>query len=88
MPKKVSLPIDFNRKMPLGRGEFGTVYQGTFNGMEVAVKRIIVFDLKDQLFDSQEEKIMKEMNHENVLKLYHVHEDEDFKYSLRIKFCM
>ncbi len=66
--------MEYNRQKILGRGHFGTVFDGTFGGTKVAVKRIQLFDCKPQ-----EESTMGKFEHENVLKLIHVEENEDFK---------
>ena len=66
--------VIYDRKRVLGRGHYGTVFLGTLDGMEVAVKRIQILDCKPQ-----EENTMGIFDHENVLKLIRVKEDEDFK---------
>ena len=65
----------------LGRGTSGVVFRGSFNGKDVAVKRIDKLEFnkisaKDQ---DREEKAMTKLNHPNVLKLFHVAHDDHFK---------
>lgn len=57
-----------------GRGKFGIVYGGTYEGNPVAVKKISidVFTSEDELKQMQREvEGHGQMNHENVLKLLH-----------------
>jgi serine/threonine protein kinase len=69
--------LTFDRQKVLGVGGFGTVYQGAWGETEVAVKRILI---KDAATNEQEEKALKILHHPNVIKLFHVQKDLDFKY--------
>jgi serine/threonine protein kinase len=69
--------LTFDRQNVLGVGGFGTVYQGVWGKTKVAVKRILI---KDAASNEQEEKALKLLDHPNVIKLFHVEEDQDFKY--------
>ena len=77
----------------LGNGSFGIVYEGSFDGNPVAVKKILL----DKV--GREVDLHKELNHENVLKLLHVDVEQDnldfkyfliryllFKYNRQLKF--
>ncbi|KAI9561019.1 hypothetical protein GHT06_011975 [Daphnia sinensis] len=73
----------------LGKGAYGIVYEGSWNGKKVAIKRIDkteFFVLKSSTADStnarqqREEDNMRKLDHPNVLKLLHVEVDENFKY--------
>ena len=70
--------MTFERSRILGRGTFACVFFGTLNEIPVAVKRIQLHDLEES-FKKWEETAMKQLNHENVVKLLHVEENEDFK---------
>ncbi len=61
----------------LGVGGFGTVFECTWGGVKVAVKRILK---SNAITTEQEEKALKMLDHTNVIKLFHVEEDQDFKY--------
>jgi serine/threonine protein kinase len=71
--------LTFDRQKVLGKGGFATVYEGVWgkSKTKVAVKRIVVGDAAT---NEQEEMALKMLDHENVIKLFHVEEDQDFKY--------
>jgi serine/threonine protein kinase len=69
------MEIQYNRTVPLGEGGYGSVFQGTFKGREVAVKRVeLVNDT-----NNNEEEALKRLDHPNIVKLFHVECTEDFK---------
>jgi serine/threonine protein kinase len=67
--------IQFDDKVRLGEGGYGTVFSGTFRGNEVAVKRVLVIDATNK----NEEKFMQQLNHPNIVKLFHFYSDNTFK---------
>lgn len=74
--------MKFDKENVLGRGFSAQVFSGTFNGKDVAVKRIeksVGLNL-DKAAQELEEETMKNLDHPNVLKLLHVQDDNDFKY--------
>lgn len=71
----MGLTFEFDRKTILGQGAYGPVFAGEWNNVTVAVKRIQLHDL----LSDREESTMKDLNHRNVVKLYAVEEDENFK---------
>lgn len=77
MAKAGSVPfsgkIKLDLKSVLGKGNFGSVYEGTYEGRQVAVKRILVENVSPR-----EIKLHPTLEHENVLKVYAVEEDENF----------
>ncbi len=66
-----------DRQRILGEGGFATVFEGTWGGVKVAVKRILK---SNAVTTEQEERALKMLDHINVIKLFHVEEDQDFKY--------
>ena len=66
--------VKLDRSNRLGEGGYGAVFQGKFNGKDVAVKRI---DLPK--VDENEELALKQLDHPNVIKLLHSESDNDFK---------
>lgn len=65
--------ILYNSNEILGRGSFGIVYKGTFNGRPVAVKQIY-FKAGQEEQVAQETKFLLESDgHENIIKCFHVH---------------
>ncbi len=69
--------LSFDRHKVLGKGIYGTVYEGVWGEVKVAVKRIL---LRDAASNEQEEKALKMLDHTNVIKLFHVENDQDLKY--------
>jgi serine/threonine protein kinase len=71
-----SVKVDESRE--IGRGGFGTVYAGTYEGNQVAVKKIFVTFMNPEAKEQKrevEEHIR--LHHENVIKLLHVSEEKD-----------
>ena len=64
-----------DNKIILGQGAYGIVYEDTWNGRKVAVKRIQLFETTSK----REEEALKKLDHPNVVKLFHVDKDKDFK---------
>lgn len=85
LPNTSQPMMKYDRDRILGTGFSSQVFLGTFDGENVAVKRIL--KKVDSKVDSEvvkalqnrEETAMQKLNHPNVLKLIHVQEDEDFK---------
>jgi serine/threonine protein kinase len=68
------MEIEFNRQVRLGRGGFGSVFPGTFQGRKVAIKRVELVNATDN-----EEEALKQLDHPNIVKLFHVECTDDFK---------
>jgi serine/threonine-protein kinase/endoribonuclease IRE1 len=68
------MEIQYNRAVPLGEGGYGSVFQGTFKGREVAVKRVLL-----NMANDNEEEALRKLDHPNIVKLFHVECDKDFK---------
>ena len=69
--------IKFDRKKLLGKGGFADVYEGTYEEKPVAVKRILVTNLNISL--EREINLQPRLQHENVLKILTVEQDDDFR---------
>jgi hypothetical protein len=69
--------LTIHRAKILGKGNYGTVFEGTWCDLKVAVKRI---PIENATSSEREENALKIFNHENVIKLFHVEENDDFKY--------
>jgi serine/threonine protein kinase len=65
-----------DNKEILGQGGYGTVYEDTWNGRKVAVKRIPLTHISS---NEREKEALKKLVHPNVVKLFHVDKDENFK---------
>ena len=73
--ESVSLSISIDREKVLGKGRYGIVYEGTWMGRKVAVKRIQIENVEN----NKEEKALQKLDHPNVVKLYHIESDSDFR---------
>ncbi len=69
--------LTINKNKILGEGSSGIVFEGVWEGIPVAIKRIPVNDTTNS---EREAKALRHFNHGNVIKLLHVEEDKDFKY--------
>ena len=69
------MEIQFDDKVRLGEGAYGSVFPGTFQGNKVAVKRVLLIDATNE----NEENIMQQLDHPNVVKLFHIDRDDNFK---------
>ena len=69
------MEIQFDGQVRLGEGGYGTVFPGTFQGNNVAVKRVLVIDATNE----NEENILQQLNHPNIVKLFHFYSENDYK---------
>jgi predicted Ser/Thr protein kinase len=75
LPQSVSLSIKLEKSVILEKGTYGTVFEGEWNGKKVAVKRIE----KTECENNKEEEALQKLDHPNVVKLYHVESDRNFR---------
>jgi predicted Ser/Thr protein kinase len=73
--ESVSLSITIDRDAILGTGGYGTVFRGEWNNKIVAVKRIELVKCENK----KEEEALQKLDHPNVVKLYRVESDRDFR---------
>jgi hypothetical protein len=66
------MEIQFDGKIRLGVGGYGSVFPGTFRESQVAVKRVLLIDTTDE----NEENILKQLN---IVKLLHFFSNETFR---------
>lgn len=81
-PKPFSEKIKYNRSSVIKKGAFGQTYLGSYDDGIVSVKRIAAH--RAQLKQSIELQI--DLDHDNVVKLYTVEDDEDFWYGAAVFF--
>jgi serine/threonine-protein kinase/endoribonuclease IRE1 len=68
--------IKIDRSKILGTGSCGIVFEGTWNGKKVAVKRVQIANTESS---KPEEEALQKLDHPNVIKLFDVQSDEDFR---------
>ncbi len=73
--------ISYSGNVLLGRGGYIRVHPGSFNGCNVAVKRILLIDC---VGEEREIKLQLKLNHENVVKILEVDKDNDFRFSIHV----
>ena len=64
----------------IGTGGFGTVHRGTLRGSEVAIKKVQIDRLTPKRAD-REFDVMRMLDHPNVLKLLHVEERNEIRFT-------
>jgi serine/threonine protein kinase len=69
--------MELDKNEILGSGGYGVVFAGTYDGNPVAIKRIQFTDDLTELL--REEDALKKLNHPNVVKLYSITSNDDFK---------
>lgn len=69
--------ITIDKSAILGMGSYSTVFIGTFNGEQVAVKRIPLYRIEPM---ERQVEIIKLLNHNNVLRFLGFDNDRDFRY--------
>jgi serine/threonine protein kinase len=68
--------MEFDREKILGEGGYAIVFEHKWNGKPVAVKRITTNEVTS---NEREEDALKKLNHQNVIKLFHVESDKHFR---------
>ena len=66
--------IEFDPNDVLGDGGYGTVVSGMYKGQKVAVKIVRLINTNES-----EEHILKQLDHPNIVKLFHVEKDSKDK---------
>ncbi len=74
--QSVSLSISIDREKVLGKGRYGIVNEGTWMNRKVAVKRIQIENVQN---NKGGEEALQILDHPNVVKLYHVESNLDFR---------
>lgn len=74
--------LEINRGSLIGKGLYGTVFQGKLQGNKVTVKRVQLIDV-DENHHTKTIEIFKELSrpkaHPNVLHLMHYEQDSNFR---------
>ncbi|KAI9561154.1 hypothetical protein GHT06_012110 [Daphnia sinensis] len=72
---KASPKITFNRRDVLDKGHYGVVFRGLFDGLEVAVKRV----LHEYAPIISNENEFLQLNHPNIVRLLAIEDTEEFR---------
>jgi len=76
--------ISFDRRIILGRGSFGIVCKGELMNQEdgttrqVAIRRNLFDDIREFERQSKSFRLLMNLDHPNVIKLFHIEENGDF----------
>jgi len=76
--------ISYERTSILGRGGYGTVFEGELMNQKdntkrrVAIRRNPFHDKRDFERQSQSFQLLMNLDHPNVIQLFHIKEDGDF----------
>lgn len=81
-PKATSITVGlvkYDKTKLLGWGGIGSVYLGEYNGIKVAVKRVLMVTTAESYVN--EEEALNKLDHPNVIKLLYSESDhnQDFR---------
>ena len=65
----------------IGRSQYGQVYRATYDGSQVAIKRILIDGVDHEYVG------LKNLDHPNVLKLLHLEDKDPFRFRLFSRIC-
>lgn len=69
--------ITYDREKVLGSGGYGTVFEGKWGEVKVAVKRVELKHLENS--SKKGEKCLRNCNHPNVIQLFDSNKNLDFR---------
>jgi serine/threonine protein kinase len=72
------IKVDVNKI--LGSGGYGTVFQGEWNNIQVAVKQTLLSKVES---NKREEEALQKLNHPNVIKLLYAESDSENRYLIK-----
>jgi tRNA A-37 threonylcarbamoyl transferase component Bud32 len=68
---------DLELERQIGQGSFGKVYQGSYFGTKVAIKKIIVKDEREMVLIKREVDMLKDVRHPNIVSFYGICKQDD-----------
>ena len=79
-----NMKIEYDRKVPLGQGGYGSVFLGKYNGVKVAIKRVQLHEVNDN--EEKALQCLQQFGHPNIVKLLHSELNADFKYNFLLNY--
>ena len=82
--EKFTITVKYDHNKILGGGGFGIVFHGVWGKrrVPVAVKRVHLLDAESKDIKREEENLQKlKEKPDKIVQLFHVHQDDDFRYS-------
>ena len=72
--------LQYDRENRIGEGGYCSVFRGTFNGENVAVKRVLLIDVNDvKNRELENNEKLSRLNPPNIVQFKHYEEDEFFR---------
>ena len=74
--------FSFKMDQFIALGSYGKVYSGTYEGQQVAIKKIDLDRLRLDGNEDRECQVLRQLDHPNVLKLLHWEDKGEFRFKL------
>ncbi len=82
--ENINMQIEYDRKVLLGQGGFGSVFLGKYDNRKVAVKRVQLHEVNDN--EEKALQCLQQFGHPNIVKLLHSELNADFKYNFLLNY--
>ena len=71
--------LEFDRENLIGKGGYGSVFRGIFNGEKVAVKRMELIKFLDNNRELENNQKLSRLDHPNIVQFKHYEQDNIFR---------